>query len=322
MNALGQQEYEDARQQAIGAAALLAGEGYPAQWVSETVIRAGVMSNDRLSLRKIDELSRMDPLDIRKALRTTDKTYVYFTKDGETIGIFGLCGVGDTTVNATPRNGSINAIAIAAQGAAFSSRLNITMAADDSVYSNLSQQDLVIIDGAISTNISDDEIARNAHDAARNGMMFVILGDPGVSLLGVVVNATTPGTIDIVNDGFSLQSGEQLAVAGAISTIDIPSGAAVANFEIIAETPDGKPAYATWTYGDAKVWYFATAQGQYANGTAVIDTLGNATSELLRVQRPLCANITLPDAEQVATHTRTIAHHDELLDMHVLVWRE
>lgn len=323
VNTIDERDFEEVRMQASSAAALLAGEGYPAHWTNDTVIRAGLLADERLSLRKAAELAKLEDHDLRMVLRTTDDTYVYFTNaSNDTAPVFGACGVGSAAATSTALNQTLPALAIVGASHPVSDLLPIAQRSDDALYDNMTQ-DVIIIEDSISSNLSDAEIKRIFDDIAERGMTFVVLGDPGIPILGIDVNSSDASLLTVAEGGeLLLLPGEELTVSGTIPTINVPAGEPINNYQEIAVSDAGSVAYATWTYHDARIWYLATTAGTHADGRDLRSTLVNATRDMITVPRPACGPVLLPDAEQVAVHTRTLAHHDELLHMHVLVWRE
>lgn len=325
INAFDDRSYEDVRKQASDSAALLGGDGYPQHWTAGDVIRAGLASDGVLSLRKADELAALNADDLKSALRVSDNLYVYVTGQDGVIGIFGSCGIGDIASAGMPGNDTLPAMAIAS-APVLSAAAGIVPTVGDDAFYNLTQQDVVIIEGAIISGLADAEIMRLFQDAARRGMTFIIVGDPGIPILGVRTNATPIAGLTVDGDGERLgfSQGEALTVSGTFAALDpanVTADASVRNYAPIA-TVGGKDVYAAWLYGDARVWYLATTDGTHANGTAIIDTLANATQGMVEVSRPVCGAAPVPDAEQLAMHKRMIVHHDQLLELNVLVWRD
>jgi hypothetical protein len=319
-NTLVNREHEEVVMQAETAGALLSTEGYPEHWTSDDVLRAGLRSGDQFSLRKAGELQGLSPSDLKQALRITDEVYVYVT-DGtnDTQSVFGSCGIGNLTVNETPRNVTLPAVAIISGPHPISDMTNATQRADDALYSNISAQDVIIIEGNITSNLSRSQVQAALEEASRRGTQIIIIGNPGIPAFGVDVNESTVSDLQIINDGFGFTAGETITVSGILPTLNVPGNPRVTKFMPL--TNGTNAAYATWLYDDARVWYFASAAGT-RSGVSVQDIIGEGARSAVTIERPLCGNITLPEAEQIAVHTRTLAYHDELLQINVIVWRD
>lgn len=320
-NSLIDREHEMVTAEAKNAAALLSGEGYPQHWLSGDVLRAGLRSADQLSLRKTYELGDVPQSRLQAILRTTDPIYVYATnRTNHTVPIFGRCGIGALSVSETPANRTLPAIAIVATSHPVSDIATLAQRGDDGVYANLSSQDVIIIEGNVTSNLSDAQRFIALEQTAERGITVVIIGNPGIPIFGLRVNATAITAAEVQMDLFGLNDSDLLTITGTFATIDAPSNSLVTNYTIIANA--SKALYATWLYNDARIWYFGTATGTKADGTPLVEVIGNATRDMIKVPWPECGNISLPDAEQIALHTRSLIYHDERLDLHVLVWRE
>jgi hypothetical protein len=325
VNTLDDREYDEVRAQAVNAAALLAREGYPVHWQAADVLRAGIVSDDRLSLRKATALAEVEEIRFRQALRITDRAYIYFTNSSNTtIPVFGRCGIGDLVVSTTPRNISLPAVGISSGPNPIIDAANVTLALAGAALGNLSAQDVIIIEGPIAPDLSGKRTTFLLHDAARRGITIVIIGDPGLPVLGIEVNATDASSLEVqgASGGPLLLSSDEVLELGALVTIPtIEQPTDVIGFTSVALTDEGKIAYATWIYGDARVWYLATVEGQHQDGRDLTLTLGNATRQMVTVAWPECGAVQTPDADQVTVQRRTIAHHDGLLQLNVLTWR-
>jgi len=325
VNSLQDDAYSDVRAQAVVAAEILNTEGYPQYWTNDTVIRAGIRSDDRLSLRKFRELSYIDNATLRRVLRTTDNVYVYLSNaSNATVSFFGNCGVGDFSVSSSLANKTLPAVSLAGGQHPVSDNMNLSIRADNAVIGNLSAYDVVVIEGNISRNLSLSELTFHLESLAKRGVSFIIIGDPGASMLGVSINKTIASNITL-EDGADIgfNANETLNItAGSTDTINQSLHPAVYNFTVIARASGGAVAYATWRYYDAQVFYLATAMGVRADGTNLTLHLANLTNGLIVESGPICTTpVPAGDAKQVAKATRTIAYHDQLLTVNVLVWR-
>jgi hypothetical protein len=326
-NTLGEDEFAQVSDQAITAADMLAGEGYPLYWSNETVIRAGLVSDGHLSLRKATELAKAPAPQLRTQLRITDNAYIYFTNaSNATVAVFSQCGVGMTSVNSTARNQSLSVLGFSTGSWGVVSGANIT-ASSPAALANLSRSDVIVLEGNISAtfagNFSTQQAQLWIEDAARRGVTIFVIGDPGFSLLGIKVNVTPVTSIAVQGQAglpLGFATNDAVTVASNLSTIEIPSSAHVQNFTTIGLSNLGKVAYASWLYDDALVWYVASGSGSATSGTTAA-ILSGAINRSVVVSRPVCDNLTLPSAKQVATHARTIVYHDQLLTMHVVTWR-
>jgi hypothetical protein len=325
-NALQNDEYQQVAAEAQVAANIVASEGYPAHWSNGTVIRAGLMSDGHLSLRKARELSSLDQQRLRSALRITDDAYVYVTNSSnDLVPVFSECGAGMAAMTSSPHNLTLPAAAIST-GA---QTLNITGApqySPDEAYRNLSAFDVLVIDGNISSNTtSAQQAALYLEEVSLRGITVIIIGDPGIPVFGVRVNSTSVSNVTIQGDagqGLGFAPDEQINVSSTVATIETPEGDAVSAYVPIGIANSTKAAYATWVYHDARVWYFASPLGTRPDGTNVTPLLGQSARSMVTVPWPMCAQAAAPpNAKQVAIYRRTMPYHGQLLTLNVLVWR-
>jgi hypothetical protein len=317
-NILQKDSYDDVRREAAAAAELLMSTGYPVYWTNSTIIRAGVSSENTLSLRKMRELHSMDVPSLRRTLRINDEFYIYLTNEsGAVASMYGGCGMGTVSVASIAQNRSLPAIARINGAHPVVDQVTVAEYTTDDFFSNFTSQDVIIIEGNLSTTISRAEVALHFSNAAKRGITFVIIGDPGVPILGLRINTTNVTNLSVVAPMLNLTVGETLVVEGTYPTIEAASAPEVSEYTPVAVGE--KAFYATWIYQDARVWYFASTEGT-RSGEALLLHLGNVTHDMVHTSQPDC-QLFVPDAKQVALYTRTLPYHDHLMTMNVLVWR-
>jgi hypothetical protein len=274
----------------------------------------------------------MTPDGLRTTLRVKDRIFVYLNDSTAIAPVFGSCGVGDAVnITETPGDRTLPTIAMVGATHGFSDRVhaltNITLADYATLSESFPQQDIIIIEsGAVPQAYAADAAIR-LDTAARRGTTFIIVGDPGASVLGVSVNSSDTTNLFVQDDEGSplgLSGNETLVLSGHIPTIETPvsTDVPIADYRPIALASSGKVAYASWLYDDAKVWYIASVDGQNSMGVGLDTVIGDATSAMVQVDWPSCnGTISFPDAAQVVSYTRIVPYHDTLMTMHVLVWR-
>jgi hypothetical protein len=344
-NAFGADEYATVAAEARVAAALLASDGFPTTWTNESVVRAGLLSSERLSLRKAHDLAAFSRSRLRTSLRLSDDVLLYVTNaTNDTIPIFGTCiatsaSSGQIVVTSTDGNRSLRAASVSDADHLLADHLLAnhaimvdTFTVDAAAADGLRAYDLVIIQGNLSVNQTSDAARSTIIRAARAGITIVIIGDPGAELLGARWDHTTAQDSDILTDDLPLPALD-LGTPGAASIAGGTFGAGVPVVHLnttlgvvapitIATTADGNTSAAVWLYDGARVWYLAGMDGQLANGTMIAAALGASLEDLLFIPWPVCGAVPAPDADQVAVHRRTMVWHDEPLTLNVIVWRD
>lgn len=331
-NTLTQTAYEEVRRQAIDVSDVLISEGYPHAWTNTTVLRAGIISQDAMSIRKARELASTDPNDLRRSVRATDNIVITVRNATDGIeAITGVCAVGDLTVPETPANRTLPAIAIVRDPHPVADGTNATQYTTDAVYATLDPNDVIIIEGNLTqdTSRTNAQITRDLAAAAGHGITVIIIGDPGVPLLGLSVNRTN-ATGFTLSDPMAALIGlplGQINISGGVETeipaVVEPVASETDNWLALGTTEDGATAVATWTYGDARVWYVATSEGTLPDSTALVDALRAGAQSRIAVPWPLCGELTIPEGSTaIARYDRSIAYHEQILTLRVIVWRE
>lgn len=330
-NVLSDRKFDDVRTQARGAAELLVTPGYPDHWTNESVIRTGLVADSELSLRKARALASVDNDAMRKGLRVTDAVYVYvLNATNGTEAVFGECGVGDLSVSSVPAEKTLNALAIGDGKVGVSVETNATVFMNDSFFDEMERADVLVLEGNVAGVIdrSLEQSSIDLADVAMRGITAIVIGDPGFPVWGIETNSTTASTIQVTSGAgkrLGLTEGEtiDIEIGGspvAIPTLITPGGSAVGNFETIA-TAMGKPAIATWTFNDARIWYVATHQGTLSGGGNLTETLINATEDVITIPWPSCSPPTFPaNAEQIVHYDRIVSYHDRLLTLRIVMW--
>lgn len=340
-NTINDDEYARVRSQAANAAELLIRDGYPSHWTAADVMKAGLVTNKELSLRKVREFATLTPAELHTNLRLTNNVLIYFTNgSNSTIGIFGDCAVTDApgSIVVASNNTTVRLYAFAVKGNNHSvtdslNAISPTLAPSVDLLTAIEmfpKQDVILLEDGILNASTAGKASLRLEDASKHGMTFIVIGDPGSSVLGIVPNWTQTSNITVqgtTGTSLGFLPGESISVAGNISTIELPGTnigdqSVVRDVTVIATASSGKTAYATWLYNDARVWYFATADGTTSGGTAISDVLTNLTRDTIEIDWPVCSEPTIAvDSTQVAAYTRMLPFHGTLLTMHLIVWR-
>jgi len=331
-NTLEETAYTEVRVQALRVSDLLLSEGFPTAWTNDTVLRAGLLSSNVLSMRKAQELATLDAAQLRRIIRATDNiAFTLENANGTIEAVTGRCAVGDLVVTETPANRTLNAIALARVPHPVASGVNTTIMLDDDAYMSLDDADVIVIEGNLSvdTVLTPAQVARVLDIAAERGITFIIIGNPGSTVLGLVTNSTNATNITVVgNDGaFNLAQGTTVDLPGSspvvLAASGTPTNAEVAQYRVLATTDEGDAAIATWVYDGARVWYIATSDGVVDGGVAFDEVLQEHVERHITISWPTCGEVTVPEpSTQIVRYDRTLAHHDQLLTLRVIAWRE
>lgn len=324
---------EDAKivtRQAENAAAIISGTGYPDQYINDTVIRAGLSSAGKLSLRKATEISKLSTNEVRATLRLTDNFYLYLRNStNETVPIFESCGIGDVSVSEIANEMNLTAVSLAPASSPLSDRTAATIYSDALGIKEARQADFIIIEGDL-TQLTDDTQEHLRLDLERislRGVTIVVAGYPGTDVLGMSTSLVNTTQLNVQGDmglDLNLSAGEILNVSTAgekeIRVIDSVEDAV--DYTVVATSDGSEAAFVSYIYSGAKIWYLATVDGEREDGSDLATELGDAIQDMIAVQRPQCGNLSVPaSAEQVAVSKRVLGHRDDPLTIEVVVWR-
>gem|GEM_PF-7113031 len=335
-NAFDDTSLDDVTLQATNGARYLSEEGFPRHWVADDVIRVGILSEGEVSLRKLSELVTLPVADLRSKLRVTDHFVLYATNgSGTVIPLSGACSLGDIVIAHNESNSSLRVLAVVhnvsgeypvVSGVA--SRVNLTISTMDSAIDILDRYDIIIIEGNISADVkgSPDLFSFMLSSALKRGVTLVILGDPGTGFAGLLVNQSAAASLQFsVDDGTALgfpTSEEVLFPSTMIPVALPPSGAFISHYASIATTDVGDDAAVTYLYDDSRVYYLGTTIGTATSGPLSEDLLIEGLSEMAVPSTPVCDRLVIPsDATDVSHASRLLPLHDDILTLHLVVWR-
>lgn len=335
-------DYQAVQLQSKELAGILTTSGYPQHWTATqntiTAQKIGIVSDDQLSMRKIRLLPVIDTSTLKSKLRIRDHFSIYFTPSNSpntVLGIMGVCALGDATITTTSSNKTLPTMIISRPGNLLYDRLNSTTKAYTSftqANSFFESQDIIILEGALLNASSFDSATLSLSQQSKRGITYVVIGDirdasvPSQSnSLGMVINNTAVSSISVVGKNgiaLGLSEDETFSIAGTLPLLQTPNDSAVSNYVVIAKDSSGKAVYASWLYNDAQVYYFATTAGTNSTGGLLSDIIANATNSMIVVSWPICTVPIVPsDAKQTVMYKRTVPYHDQLLDAHMIVWR-
>ncbi len=350
-------DYQAVQLQAKELSGILVTNGYPQHWYvtvntttpafnTTNAQQMGIVSADQLSIRKTRLLPMVSTQTLKSKLRIKDHFSIYFTPSNNShsaLGIMGICALSDINSNNTniSSNKTLPAIIISQPGNALNNRLNTTATSYPSfMQANefMGAQDVIILEGALLNVSSFDVASLSFFQQSKRGITYVIIGDVRdasitsqsntSNILGIKLNMTTVSSINVVGTNgaaLGLLANEPLTIVGTLPLLEDltnSTDSAVSGYTVIAKDSSGKAVYASWLYNDAQVYYFATTSGTNSVGTILADIIANATKSMVVVSWPNCTVPIVPnDAKQTVSYKRTLPYHDQLLDVHMIVWR-
>ncbi|MDD9952774.1 MAG: hypothetical protein OXR66_00390 [Candidatus Woesearchaeota archaeon] len=316
INTFPDTDYDRTRRNAHVAASILMSDGNPSSWTTDTVIRAGLLSDDHLSLRKYNELGELNRTALRTALRLdTEYMYIYITNStGDIISLRNTsCGIGDLTVAGTQYTRPL-------RGAQLDTTFTLNTTQYDStnysaLINNINTYDILIL----TQTLENETLASDAlNDTAIRTKTVVLVGTTNTNAYGEnATNATATDITFIHTDPFlgNITNGSSWNVSDVMYLEPLPPGATV-----LAESDAGDPVIASWLYKDTTVYYYGVTNGTQGNET-LWEQLNYGIEQELRPSYLTCQTPTPPgSAAHINEQERVTVLHDDPVTIHLLMW--
>lgn len=98
MNSMADNNFLEVKRESEKISEYLMSEGVPENWTNNTIVRAGLLSYDRLDTRKLSEFQNLTYEDSQLYLGTAYDYQLLFRKENETLNI-SRCGYGAASMN-------------------------------------------------------------------------------------------------------------------------------------------------------------------------------------------------------------------------------
>jgi hypothetical protein len=304
------------------AAEILMSEGYPSHWQADDVVRAGILSDGVFSQRKADELANLTYPQLRSSLRVTHGIYTWITNDSDVLPLFGSCGLGNLSMNATAGTRQLRVAGLGTGAHPVLDALGITPLPIEAAVANISRFDVLVLEGAIGNGSTVDNTKFALESATARGITIFVLGNPAMPVFGITHNASMTTGITLTDDmeRLGLPAGTEISASGTIDTIVAPPETGMVTRVLAAGESDQGTAIGSWLFGDAQIYYFAVTDGTLSNGSSWRGTLVDAINATITRPWPTCTGLAVPTSGNVAIRQRTLTHHEELLTLHVVTW--
>lgn len=295
MNVIDDQSYGTLQNDAYRLADMLVGSGYPELWDSSDIIRPGLLSDDRLSIRKLELLTSLSNNELKDYFAV--KNFAFFIVDdgvNYTDSIVNFTSIKNNCFIGDPLSVTVNDFIsykrIAHYGTG--SELNNFVNTYGDLYTNFSSlyskryfYDIIIFEDPIfinelSANLSIDQLNTQLEEIASLGTTLIFTGNLSVPLLGVSINLTnitSSSNKSIINHDalFNLNVSDEINFT---KTYDLSVDSFVTHSKMIAE--DNSIFY--WQYKDSKVYYFSDVSGSYGALNFKDVIIAGLTNELIK----------------------------------------
>lgn len=297
-------------------ASMLLSEGFPSNWNKQNVITIGILADNKINQRKIDEFHALSLNDYQrtKSLFNTRYDYLFFLEDKKGIVNFGSCAIGspdaieaDTSLAYFYQNTNEMLIEMQELGADI-------YTSKTAFFDNLNKYKTVLVE---DPNFATTDINNNIAPFVQNGGNFLvsekIIGGGG-NALGISYEVkSSADTITVtaydsnlrlnIGDTYNLKSSHSVSENGAL------------NYLTIAEYSNGKDGIAKWNYGNGLIYYFADFE--VTSGNNFQTETKNAVNKIMRKD---CTIKTPENSKNLIKISRVSTYNNKPVTMNLYIW--
>lgn len=311
-------------------------EGVPVNWTADYVFRIGILSDNKLNISKLLNMSSMNYGEVKGFLNTRYDYYIFFAdKFDNVVNLSGFCGYGNSRVKIDYRKNiayyyqSDNLLDNKMRGI-MEDQYNAQIYYDselDSLLADISNYSLIVMENPrldTKSSKSAEEIALILDNWIKDGRVLYLSEDLDVgdiNILGINNSPTFPvdNQIIVINPDPTLplytnQVFDPVhlhAVKPLDSNINFRM---IANFTGLGGESAG---IASWTYGLGRAYYFTDT---------ALDSGGNLSNEINQsikiYSMPSCGKINAKDlnAKDLVKMERFVVYNQKIFRMKILIW--
>ncbi len=310
----------------------LLSSGYPVGWRADDVIIPGLLTDDRLSMRKAERFDVLSPEEARALLNLdAEWALTLVRKDGSLLPILDDCYLGSSAVTETKsvwtRNRSLSlwpagrlAQNLTAANLSVTTPANLTAFLD-----NLSNVELAVLESprlGQEAHPYDSEKGEVLREYVRLGGTLLLIGDVNLTE-AFGLNLTRVNT----TDDATAQNDTFLNLTGTIQNVTDTDWAVTDtgqdHYVSLARLSDGRDFAATFRYGDGDVYYLGGLNGTMNDtGEPLLARVARALAAAATAPTATCTSVELPSAKQRVVVRRLVAYDGEILTLTLSVWEE
>ncbi len=313
----------------------LMSEGYPKYWSSEDVIRAGLLTSDRLSPRKTKEFKNLTYQDSKTLLGITSDYYISFKDENNSLlNIRGDCYIGSDKVAVEKetytelsklgyyyRSGNSDYLKQEAES------LEGDMFSDEDVSSMLNKPrlyDVFLLENPefSSLETSSKLIKSSLQSFSEQGGSLFVVGNTSMELLGVNLKKADESGGEVVQavPELNLEKGDSFNFSSKPLYPTPVNDTLINHFTHVGNTSSGLPVMAYWTYGDGEVYYFGGVTGDYADGT-LEEKLEGSVDALVNVTVANCSSLRITgDYDNRVSVERVVIKESDTAFLNLVFW--
>lgn len=269
----------------------LALDGYPDDWNNLTVIRIGVIDDQKLNSTKLKAFKQLNYNFSKRRFGTIYDFFVYFVNEkDEVLNVNSVCGVGFPLTNLTYNIKSAyyysdddDDFLLGFMNDSFKADIyfgdNPSNNNDiDALKSNISKYQLLVMEHPLLSTSNYNSIKDSINNFSSSGNFFMISGEltsaQGRDLVGADFykksgqsSSDLNSTVNNTDEYLTLSVGENIVFRQAYY---VENTSSATSFKQIATfNKDGKNALSKWKYGNGTIYFFSDFDTSFFNGNFV-----------------------------------------------------
>ncbi|RJQ16827.1 hypothetical protein C4573_02060 [Candidatus Woesearchaeota archaeon] len=321
-------------------------EGYPINWTNDTVVKIGLLKENKFQVSKYLNLSVMSYGKTKQHLNTVAEYYIYFENEyGQALNISGLCGYGHSDVTLLPAenkaayyffDASEGFMAYPMEGYAATmyaksgeSIAGITTIGDfDALLDSLQNYHLVFLENphlseSVSLHTEAEAVTLLENWVAQGNTLFITQQAGINESFNVNFSSGLPSGVNPVNITNNVYFNFTLGEALYFAQLDTVQNINADDYVLIGNYSDGKSAMARWEYGNGEVFYLsdlvltAPFNGNMNITSWISESLGPRISTTCGA-----VNVSSLHYKNLVSITRIMPYDARLIRMVILAWRQ
>jgi len=305
--------------------------GYPVGWRNDTILIPGLLTDDKLSMRKTERLLALPAERSKALLDVKDGWALTLTeKNGTLLPVSDACHIGSTvteTKSLWTRNRTLSAWPAGRLAQNLSGEnLSLTLPANlSSFLANLSDVEVAVMESprlGQQARPYDSEKGKALEEFVRLGGTLLLIGDLNLTE-AFDLNLTLLNASD---DAVALPGEETfLNLSGTIANVSVGDWAITDHgqdgYASLARLSDGREYAATFRYGDGDVYYLGGLNGTM-NGETLFAHILRSLTAAARAPTATCTSVTLPDAADRVVVRRMAAYKGRIVTLTIALWED
>jgi|GEM_PF-4129935 len=304
----------------------LMSSGSPEFWNVNDVIRPGLLTDNKISSKKLvylSELSLEKKYEYAIVLKELNKSIIPIGKE---------CVLGSSSVienkNIVSKN-KMGAYYYSGdnQLLTMSNKLNLTIYTNfSSLINNMLSYDYLILEQPLLKVNPDDNLLEYKKSEAleefvREGRDLFIIGDLGINIFNLDLSINDSNATVVYEDDFvNLTNNTEISFSGDSFTIN---NSGKRNYQTIAKINNQQDAIAKFNYGDGFIYYLGTINGNIANTSeTLLEHFEQSINQSNSYEGVNCNNYSLPTTKNMVVVKRLAPYNGRIVELNLYMWKK